>query len=371
MSSTIEEQIKAIEEKISKTDYNKATQQHIGRLKAKMARLREEMEKRRSASGGGKGYGVKKSGNATVALVGFPSVGKSTILNRLTDATSEVGHYHFTTLDVIPGIMEFNHAKIQMLDLPGLIAGASRGKGRGKEVLSVVRSADLIALVVDVFETHAEILVRELEDSGLRLNQSPPDVVIKRKERGGVTIKSTVDLTRIDEETARIVVSEYGYINADVVIREDVNEDQLIDVLTGNRIYVNAMLILNKIDLVDEEMGRKVIGSLAQWDPVPISAETGANMDDLRDEIFEHLDLVRIYMKPQGQDADLEEPLIVRRGSSIGQVCDQIHRGFRPNFRYANIWGRSAKFPGQMVGLDHIVEEGDIISIIIQRTGNA
>jgi len=369
MSITIEEQIKAIEEEISRTKYNKATQQHIGRLKAKMARLRDEMEKRRSSGGPGKGYAVRKSGNATVALVGFPSVGKSTLLNKLTDANSDVRAYHFTTLDVIPGIMEYDDAKIQILDLPGLVAGASRGKGKGKEVLSVVRSADLILLIVDMFETHVEVLVRELEDSGLRLNQRPPDVVIEHKERGGVTIRSTVELSRIDEETARTMVSEYGYVNADVVIREDINEDQLIDVLTGNRIYVDTILIVNKVDLAKDGKVRSVLDSLREWDPLPVSAEKGENLDALRDEIFEHLDLIRVYMKPQGQEADLEEPLIVRRDSTIGEVCDQIHRGFRSNFRYARVWGASSKFPGQTVGLNHRVRESDIISIIIRRNG--
>lgn len=371
MSSSIEEQIKAIEEEISKTDYNKATQQHIGRLKAKMARLKEELEKRRSSGVPGRGYGIRKSGNATVALVGFPSVGKSTLLNKLTDARSDVAAYHFTTLDVIPGIMEHNHAKVQVLDLPGLIAGASKGKGRGREVLSVVRSADLIVLILDVFETHVEILVKELEDSGLRLNQHPPDVVVKRRDRGGVDIKSTVEMTKMDEEVARTVVSEYGYINADVVIREDITEDQLIDVLTGNRVYTNGMVILNKVDLVNRRRSRGILRKLSQWDPLPVSAESGEGLEELRDAIFERLDLIRVYMKPQGKEADLEEPMIVRRGSTIGEVCDQIHRGFRPNFRYANVWGRSAKFPGQTVGIDHQLEEGDIISIIIRRNGSA
>lgn len=371
MSSTIEEQIKAIEEEISKTSYNKATQQHIGRLKAKMARLKEELEKRRSSSGTGKGYSVKKSGNATVALVGFPSVGKSTLLNKLTDANSDVGSYNFTTLDVIPGIMEHDHAKIQVLDLPGLIAGASKGKGRGREVLSVVRSADLIILVLDIFETHVEVLVRELEESGLRLNQHSPDVVIYRRERGGVTIKSTVELTKMDEEIAKTVVVEYGYINADVVIREDVSEDQLIDVLVGNRIYAKALVILNKVDLVDEERVRSILEELSEFDPIPVSAEKDEGLETLTEAIFEMIDLIRIYMKPQGQEADLDEPMIVRRGSTIGGVCDQIHRGFRPNFRYANVWGKSAKFPGQTVGIDHRVEDEDVISIIIRRNGSA
>jgi small GTP-binding protein len=371
MSSNIEEQIKAVEEEISKTDYNKATQQHIGRLKAKIARLKEELEKRRSSGGTGKGYSVKKSGNATVALVGFPSVGKSTLLNKLTDANSDVGSYNFTTLDVIPGILEHDHAKIQVLDLPGLVAGASKGKGRGREVLSVVRSADLIALVLDVFETHAEVLVRELEDSGLRLNQHPPDVVIYRHERGGVTIKSTVELTKIDEEVAKTVVMEYGYINADVVIREDITEDQLIDVLVGNRIYSNSVVILNKVDLVSEERVRALLVELSEWDPIPVSAENDQGLEELTEAIFEKLDLIRVYMKPQRQEADLDEPMIVRRDSTIGEVCDQIHRGFRLNFRYAHVWGKSAKFPGQTVGLEHKIKDGDIISIIIRRNGSA
>ncbi|HET6403871.1 MAG TPA: GTPase, partial [Candidatus Thermoplasmatota archaeon] len=138
---TVDEQIKAIEEEIAKTQYNKATQGHIGKLKAKLARLREEQEKRAAAGGGGGGgYDVKKSGMASVALVGFPSVGKSTLLNKLTGTESEVAAYAFTTLTCIPGMMRHKHADIQILDLPGLIRGAAGGKGRGREVISVVRT---------------------------------------------------------------------------------------------------------------------------------------------------------------------------------------------------------------------------------------
>src|SRR6266700_3295991 len=138
--ATLEEQIQSIEDEIQRTPYNKATQHHIGKLKAKVARLKDEQETRRLKSGGGgPSYAVKKSGNATLGLVGFPSVGKSTLLNQITDATSAVAAYDFTTLDVIPGLLEHRGAKIQVLDMPGLIRGASKGRGRGKEVLSVAR----------------------------------------------------------------------------------------------------------------------------------------------------------------------------------------------------------------------------------------
>ena len=139
---TFEEEIKAIEDEIRNTKYNKATAQHIGRLKAKLARIKDEAVARAMASSGtGEGYSVKKSGDGTVVLVGFPSVGKSTLLNKITGAESETANYAFTTLTVVPGAMEHKGANIQILDIPGLIAGAAMGKGRGKEVIGVVRAA--------------------------------------------------------------------------------------------------------------------------------------------------------------------------------------------------------------------------------------
>ncbi|MDD1773390.1 MAG: GTP-binding protein [Methanomassiliicoccales archaeon] len=367
MALTIEEQIKAIEEEISSTDYNKATQLHIGKLKAKLARLKGELEKRRSTAVPGKGYSVKKSGNATVALVGFPSVGKSTLLNKLTGANSLVAEYQFTTVDVVPGIMYEESAKIQVLDLPGLIKDASKGKGRGREVLSVVRSADLILLMLDMFETNVQVLIRELEIAGIRLNQGPPDVVVTKTEKGGILVKATVQLTKIDEEMAKAIVSEYGHINAEVVIREDVSEDQLIDVLAGNRVYTKAIAVVNKIDLAQKDRLSSMKRSLRGLSPVFISAEKDVGLEDLRKAIFDKLDLIRVYMKRQGAEADMKEPMVIRNGSTVGDVCDQIHRTFRRHFRYALVWGKSAKFPGQMVGLEHRLVDGDVLSVIVSR----
>ncbi len=134
--SSLEEQIQELEAELTKTPYNKATSKHIGRIKAKIARLRDEAVNRAmKSSGGGEGYSVKKSGDATAVLVGFPSTGKSTLLNKLTGTASAVAAYEFTTLTVVPGALEHKGAKIQLLDMPGLIAGAAMGKGRGKEVI--------------------------------------------------------------------------------------------------------------------------------------------------------------------------------------------------------------------------------------------
>jgi len=364
----IEDQIKAIEEEIQKTPYNKATQHHIGKLKAKVARLKEELQLRQLKSGGGgPGYAVKKSGHATVGIVGFPSTGKSTLLNQITDATSEVAEYDFTTLTIIPGLMEHRGARIQVLDMPGLIRGAAKGRGRGREVLSVARACDLILLMVDVFETNAQVLADELYTGNVRLNQRPADVVITKGSRGGLTVNATVRLKSIDEETIKDVCREWGILNGTIVVREDVTEDRLIDVLAGNRTYTPAFVVLNKIDLVTPDYLKTVEGRLKGWRILPISAMDGVGLGPLKEAIYDSLRFMRVFLKPQGKEADLKEPLIVREGSTVGEVCDSIHRDFRRKFRYANVWGSSAVFPGQKVGVHHGLRDGDVLMIVVRK----
>ena len=365
---TIEEQIKAAEDEIQKTPYNKATQHHIGRLKAKLARLKDEQETRRlKGGGGGPSYAVKKSGNATAGLVGFPSVGKSTLLNQITDAESAVAAYDFTTLDVIPGLLEYRGAKIQILDMPGLIRGASKGRGRGKEVLSVARGCDLILLMIDVFETHVDVLEEELRLAGIRLNERPADVTMTKANRGGLRVNPTVKLTKLDEEMVADICREWGYLNGTIVVRQNITEDQLIDVLAGNRVYVHALVVVNKIDLVSPEYVKGLQAKLPRWKLVPISAEKGVGLTRLKDDIYETLQFMRVFLKPQGKEADMADPLIVKADSDVGMVCDAIHRDWRRRFRYANVWGKSAQFPGQKVGFDHVLTDGDVLTIVLRK----
>ncbi|MCI0497755.1 MAG: GTP-binding protein [Thermoplasmata archaeon] len=363
----IEEQIRELEAEIHGTKYNKATQHHIGKLKAKLAKLRHEAEKK-GGGAGTRGFSVKKAGHATVALVGFPSAGKSTLLNDLTDANSEVGDYEFTTLTVVPGIMEHKGAKIQILDLPGLIEGASKGRGMGREVIAAARSSDLILLLLDVFNIHIEVLLRELRNSGIRMNERPPDIAISMRDRGGIEIATTVELTHIDGEDAAAMIRTYGHVNADVVIREDITQDQLIDFLAENRVYPRGIVLLNKIDLVKEHQLKAMERKLKGWKVFRISAKEKIGTEELKDHIFDTLDFIRIYMKPQGQQADMEVPLVIKAGSTVADICDNLHRDFKKKFRYALVWGKSAKFPGQTLGLDHVLEDRDVITIIIHKT---
>jgi small GTP-binding protein len=368
-TSDIEKQIKDIEDEIFNTQKNKATEHHIGKLKAKLARLKSEVEKRKSAGVKGKGFAIKKTGDSTVGLVGFPSIGKSTLLNQLTEADSHVAAYEFTTLDTIPGMMKYNGANIQIFDLPGLISGASEGKGRGSEVLSAVRNVDLILFMIDAQHLkHLDLMAGELFKGGLRLNQKKPDIVVKRTGQGGICVTSTVKLSYLSEEMVKSIASEY-VINADIIVRDDISEDQLIDVFIENRVYIPAIVIVNKIDLISEKKLQKQINRIKQdgWKVVAISAEYGTGLKKLRDIIFQELRLVRIYMKPIGEKPDLDEPLILRQGDTVETACRRLHRDFKEKFRYASVSGPSAKHDVQKVGLEHVLHDGDILTIVISK----
>ncbi len=362
----IDDRISKIEEEIKDTPYNKATSHHIGKLKAKLSRLKEESLQRSSSGSKGKGFHIKKSGDSTVVLVGFPSVGKSTILNQITNADSKIGEYEFTTLEIIPGIMEYQGAKIQIFDIPGIITGASKGRGRGKEILSVSRNADLIVMILDVFNPqHLNVIMEELRNIGIRPNESVPDVTVKKRRMGGINLSSTIPLTHIDDKTLRSILNEYGTHSADVLIRDDVTIDQFIDSMDISCSYIPMLVVVNKIDLADPEHLQKMKSEMP--DAVFIAADRGLNIGELKKEIFEKLELIRIYLKPQGRKADYEEPLIVRRGSTVEDVAAKLHRDFVRNFRQARVWGISVKFPGQKVGLDHQLQDEDVLRMILKK----
>ncbi|MEM3127276.1 MAG: GTP-binding protein [Candidatus Woesearchaeota archaeon] len=355
------EQIKELEAEIAKTQYNKKTQHHIGLIKAKIAKLKEKQAARSSAGKKGEGYAVRKSGDGTVILIGFPSVGKSTLLNKLTNAESKTAAYAFTTLTCIPGIMEYKHAKIQILDVPGILEGASVGLGRGKEVLAIAQSADLVIFLVEIF--HPEqvlILEKEVYNTNLRINQQKPDVTIKRTARGGMKIQSTISLT-MNEQTIKGILAEFKLNNADVLLREDISPDQLIDIIEGNKKYVPGILVFNKIDMASKEQIEKVRRQYPN--AIFVSGEKGTNIEQLKERIFDELKLIRIYLKEIGKKADMDIPLIMMEGNTIENVCNKLHKDFVTKFKFARVWGKSAKFPGQKLMLKHVLKDGDVLEI--------
>ncbi|BEI83949.1 hypothetical protein CcaverHIS002_0405530 [Cutaneotrichosporon cavernicola] len=318
------QKIEDIEKEMSRTQKNKgedplrtqlteATEYHLGLLKAKLAKYRAQLLEPEKKSAKGEGFDVLKSGDARVCLIGFPSVGKSTLLSKTTKTESAVGAYEFTTL---------------------------------------------------TSDEQRAMLVAELEEVGIRLNTKSPDVVFKQKTAGGITITCTVKLTKTDERMIRSILQSYRIHNCDVMIREDITIDEFIDVLLGTRKYIPALTVNNKIDAISMEtldhMARQGDGKT-----VMISCEADLGLDWLLDAIWKELGLVKVYTKKRGEQPDLGDPICLRAGATIETVCHGIHRGLASHFKYALVWGKSSKFnpQPQKVGLSHQVMNEDVVSI--------
>ncbi|XWS12129.1 hypothetical protein CRYUN_Cryun37aG0063400 [Craigia yunnanensis] len=286
---------------------------HLGQLKAKIAKLRTQLlEPPKGSSGGGEGFEVTKFGHGRVALIGFPSVGKSTLLTMLTGTHSEAASYEFTTLTCIPGIIHYNDTKIQLLDLPGIIEGASEGKGRGRQVIAVSKSSDLVLMVLDASksEGHRQILTKELEAVGLRLNKRPPQIYFKKKKTGGISFNSTLPLTHVDEKLCYQILHEYKIHNAEL------------------------------------------------------------NLDRLLAKMWEEMGLVRVYTKPQGQQPDFSDPVVLssdRGGCTVEDFCNHIHRSLIKDVKYVPVWGSSARHYPQHCGLGHVLMDEDVVQIVKKK----
>ncbi|KCV72710.1 developmentally-regulated GTP-binding protein 1 [Fonticula alba] len=360
--------IAEIEAEMARTQKNKATALHIGMLKARLAKLRRELLEPSGGSGGGgrgEGFDVAKTGVARIGFIGFPSVGKSTLMSKLTGTESAVAAYEFTTLTTVPGVLYLRGAKFQILDLPGIIEGAKDGKGRGRQVIAVARTCSLIFMVLDVMKPlgHKRILEGELEGYGIRLNRAPPQITFRRKERGGIAISSTVTMTHLDNDEVKAICSEYRIHNADIAFREDCTADELIDVIEGDRLYIPCIYVLNKIDQISIE--ELEILTTKTDHVVPISAHHEWNFDELLDKAWDYLNLKRIYTKPRGQLPDYSAPVVIKASkSTVEDFCNAIHKGLARDFKYAWVWGSSAKHNPQKVGIDHVLHDEDVVQIV-------
>jgi len=351
----LRDQVESIEKEIRETPYHKGTEHHIGKLRARLAKLRDrEIEQTTKKGGGGGGYAVKKEGDATVVLVGHPSVGKSTLLNALTNAKSKIAPYAFTTVSVIPGMMVYKDAYIQILDVPGLIEGAEEGKGRGREVLSVARGADLLVIMTDVEKADTiGNIVFALEKNGIRLNKTRPEVVIEKKLGGGIVTHSNIR-QEIGKEAVKDVAQEFGLQNAEITIKEKLSLDSLIDAFARNRVFLPAICVINKIDLPYNEHQR--YSDLNHC--IKISATRGVGLEELKDNIYDALNFVRVYLVRADAKPNFEHPIVMKAGQSLKEVAEKIGTEFAESKRQARIWGAGAKFPGQEVSLSTKVADG-------------
>ncbi len=352
----------------AKTRHNKATEKHIGILRAKIANLTKSLAAKKGRKG--MGFAVRKTGDATVALVGFPNAGKSSLLTSITNADSKVANYAFTTLDAIPGMLSYGGAQIQVIDLPGMIEGAHIGKGGGAQIVSMIRVTDLLLFVVDIAKSeNVYTLMDELNEFNIRINKPRPDIKIEDKKSGGILVERNGRKTP-EPNVVRQILNEFDIFHAVVIFKQDATEDDLVDLLIENTVYLKGMIALNKIDTVSPAQITKISNELSSktgMEVIPISASAGTNLLLLKERIFRNLKLMKIYLKPKDGQPDFAKPLILPSNSTVQSLAKALHTKIADNLRYALVNGKSVRFENQKVGPEHRLQDGDIVTLVYTK----
>lgn len=346
-----EKKIREIEEEIARTQIHKGTEHHIGLLKAKIARLRREMQEKKK--GPRTAQTIKRAGDATVVLVGMRNSGKTALFRSLLSLNPFESLKPST--EPRQGIMVYKGAEIQLIDTPGIVP--STNEKDCTTSLASARMSDLLLLVIDACNKGEEKKLREeLTNANIRVGEKAPDIQLTKTHRGGIIVSSTVKLTLPKQKIISILL-ENRIHNANLLFREDISEERFRDFLAGNRAYVPAITVYTKSDMINT-------GTTAG---MHVSALTGQNIPELKESIFKQLNLIRVYPKPKLGEPNFEKPLILKAGMTVADVCERIHKDLKKDFWYALISGPSALFDGQKVGLNHQLKDGDIITIITKK----
>ncbi len=301
--------ITALEEMMSTIPKHKGTDKLRADLRRKISKLKTEKQKKKGTAKHESEYHIDKEGAGRVVVIGLPNVGKSSLISHLTHATPKISDSPFTTWQPMPGMMPVEDIQIQLIDTPPL-----NKEHTEPELYDLLRTSDLILILVDLQATPFQ----QLEDS-LKMLREHKIIAINEQGKNG-------------------------------------NESQLTS--------IPFLVAVNKDDddKCDEDF--EVSKELLETDLplIPISIKNERNMEKLKMKIFESLEVIRIYSKPPGKDADLSKPFVVKKGSTVEEFAVKVHHDFYQKLKTARVWGRNV-FDGQLVGRDHVLHDKDIVEL--------
>lgn len=310
-AETPQEELECLQVMLREIPKHKGTDRLQADLKTKIAKVKADSQKQSAAAAKTTATKIPKQGAGRILLVGPPNAGKSQLLAALTRAQPEIAPYPFTTQAPMPGMMLYEDCPFQLIDLPPITADFF-----SPTTLGLVRGADLVLLVIDLA---SDDLVEEIS------------AVLAHFSNGKTRLGRH---TQLDEED--IGVS-----------------------------YTQTLVVLNKID---DPAARERLAILDEFlelplDRIEVSATGGTGLDQLRQAAFERLEIVRVYTKhPKEKEPDRSKPFTIRRGDTLVEVAENVHRDMAANLKGARVWG-AAVHDGTTVKPDYQPQDGDVVEL--------
>jgi len=317
-AKTNQDKIKCLQEMLSIIPKHKGTEKLQAQIKTKIAKLRQESQKRHATRREGESLTIKREGAGQVVLVGLPNVGKSEIVSSITHASPEVADYPYTTRKPTPGMMEYEDIQIQLVDMPPLTNDYLE-----PWVPQIIRNADALLMVIDLNEDSVPQMKSLLE-------------ILERFK-----LKPTIAEDQIEAEE-ELEFFEEKLFHKNTIIIGSKSDLELADI---------------SLEMLKEQYGK-------HFPLIPISTKNVETLKKLKRKIFEVLKIIRIYTKPPGKQADFSAPYIRPAGSTVEEIAEHVHKDFLERLKFARLW-RVNKFQGQRVQRDFILEDGDVIELHI------
>ncbi len=366
-----EEKIQKLQEFMSLVPKHKGTENLRAQVKRKISLLRREIadKKKKKAGVGGPKIFVEKEGDAQIVILGPTNVGRSSLLSLLTNSKVEISSYPYTTKEPTPGMFNYEDLQFQMVEAPALMEGSAEGGAWGLQTLTSARNADGLILMVDLSQKPTEqysLIFRELEKARIVTRKPKARIEIEKKYMGAklkiIVLGRLIDCSVKD---LRRLLKSYGIHDATVKIQGEATLDDVEDAIFEGTTYRPALLIANKSDdpksVENMEQLKKLVGT--EMKLLVISCATKDGLDKLGSEIFEMLNIIRVYTKDPGKRAASMRPFTIRKGSTIFDLAKRIHSDFYKQYSYAKVWSKRLRFSPQKVGGSFTLEDGDTVEI--------
>lgn len=331
----------------------------------KMLRKLETIESVKSSTSRTDSFHIKHEGDGQISLIGLTNSGKSAIVSTLTQSRTEITDYPFATRVPVPGILNYAGAVIQVIDTPPIVLSISSGEGSGQKLLHLIRNSDAVGIVIDL--SHDPIdqmntIVGELAAVQIAPVGKPLRTLFRIKGKGGVVFAGR-PISKEDQALAHKILGDFNIQDAEVYVRTTFSESDLLAQIAKHKL-MPSIVIANKNDSFKAKDNLfRLKGMFPEFNIIDVNFLDEMNFDKLREAIFEILCLIRISLLERPSLDSEETIMVVPCSTSIEQVVKRLNQNRPGRQVLAKVWGGSVKFPGQSVGLEYLLQEGDRLHI--------